>query len=107
MLDQPLPACKPSSQARRAVGRIADAQTHVRWQRRLQKPKLVLFELEPACQLVTRSLRMANEKRAPGPAPERLQIEGSWEDAVSKVLRAPRPKQQPQSKRAPRKAKRG
>lgn len=34
---------------------------------------------------------MPEKKPKPGPEPERLKIEGDWEDAIKKALKTPRP----------------
>lgn len=36
---------------------------------------------------------MSDEKRKRGPDPERVKIEGDWEEAVKKALRKERPKE--------------
>ncbi len=34
---------------------------------------------------------MAHRKKRPGPDPERVKIEGDWEEAVGEALKKPRP----------------
>jgi len=35
--------------------------------------------------------RMTGMARKPGPKPDRLKVDGDWEDAVKKALQAPKP----------------
>lgn len=46
------------------------------------------------------------DKKPPGPEPERLKIEGDWQDAMKQALKKPRPPggwPKPPSKRQPKK----
>lgn len=57
--------------------------------------------------MTTTSTMSASKKRtpprdAPGPEPERLQIDGDWEDAVRDALKKPPPKKQPDEKQGRR-----